>query len=142
MTLQPAPAKTYLEPSCKIKDIELWHQCYYRWLPVVEIQDGGHPQVELFHRLLLSNINKLQLALQTRDFDDIPMRILSPIIPKQDRTNGGLTPAQMMPAVNSFFPFSRNTSDAADLTDILNLSNELMDGSIFDALSQTQIENP
>lgn len=136
--------------------MELWRQCYFRWLPIVEIQGGGAAQVEIFHRLLLSNVNKLQTALQTQEFDEVPPRILSPILRQSSATEdeavenneaaggGGITPAQIMPSVNSFFPFSQNSyADSSELTDILNLSNELellMDGSMMDAISQTHLD--
>lgn len=130
--------------------MELWRQCYFRWLPIVEIQGGGYVQVEMLHRLLLSNVNKLQSALQTQEFDDVPPRILSPILtqsanavaPAGQEEEAGITPGQIMPSVNSFFPFSQHRhGDQTQLADILNLSNELLvDGSIFDAISQTQLE--
>lgn len=150
-----APVQTWLEPKHRIQNMELWRQCYFRWMPIVEIQGGGFVQIEMFHRLLLSNVNKLQSALQTQEFDDVPPRILSPILQQQSTQNGGganaedegeavggITPGQIMPSVNSFFPFSQNShGDQTQLTDILNLSNEfLVDGSIFDAISQTQLD--
>lgn len=123
---------------------------------MVEIQGGGFVQIEMFHRLLLSNVNKLQSALQTQDFDDVPPRILSPVLPQQQHTSGasgdeeggaavgggGITPGQIMPSVNSFFPFSQHSyGDTTQLTDIMNLSAEmLVDGSIFDTVSQTQLD--
>lgn len=131
-----------MEPLCNIRVIEIWRQCYYRWLPIVEIQNGGSPQIELFHRLLLSNISKLQTVLQTQDFDEVPPRILSPVVGGTDHR--GVTPADIMPTVNSFFPFSRNnSSDPSRLADVLNVNSESqMDGSVSDTLSLTQIDGP
>lgn len=149
--------KTHLEPKFRIQNMELWRQCYFRWLPIVEIQGGGTVQIEMFHRLLLSNVNKLQTALQTQDFEDVPPRIVSPVTLRQssrgeesdpeipsDDVAGGITPGQIMPSVNSFFPFSSQHSDTgAELNDILNLSGEmLMDGSVADGLSQMDRDEP
>lgn len=123
--------RVILNPQCSVKWLDVWVQCYYRWLPIVEIPNGGMPQVELFHRVILSNICKLQQALQTGDFDDLPT----------SQQNGTERMVQNLPSVNSFFPFSRNNSDPNELTDILIASNELLvDGSIFDAISQAHIE--
>lgn len=144
------PVQTWLAPSTRIQNMELWCQCYFRWMPVVEVLGGGAVQIEMFHRLLLSNVNKLQSALQTQEFDDVPPRILSPILTQvsasgdeeRNGATGGITPGQMMPSVNSFFPFSQHSyGDSTQLTDIMNLSAEmLVDGSIFDAISQTQLD--
>uniref|UniRef100_A0A1B0D6B3 Uncharacterized protein n=1 Tax=Phlebotomus papatasi TaxID=29031 RepID=A0A1B0D6B3_PHLPP len=123
--------RVILSPQCSVKWLDVWVQCYYRWLPIVEIPNGGMPQVELFHRVILSNICKLQQALQTGDFDDLPT----------SQQNGTERMVQNLPSVNSFFPFSRNNSDPNELTDILIASNELLvDGSIFDAISQAHNE--
>uniref|UniRef100_A0A6B2ECL4 Putative phosphatidylinositol 3-phosphate 3-phosphatase myotubularin mtm1 n=1 Tax=Phlebotomus kandelakii TaxID=1109342 RepID=A0A6B2ECL4_9DIPT len=125
------PTGLILNPQSSVKWLDVWVQCYYRWLPIVEIPNGGMPQVELFHRVILSNVCKLQQALQTGDFDELPA-------PQQ---NGTERAVQNLPSVNSFFPFSRNNSDPTELTDILMASNEiLVDGSIFDAISQAHIE--
>lgn len=160
LPFQTPPVQTWLEPKHRIQNMELWRQCYFRWLPVVEIQGGGFVQIEMFHRLLLSNVNKLQSALQTQDFDDVPPRILSPVLQQQHTSGacgdeepngggaavsggcGGITPGQIMPSVNSFFPFSQHSyGDTTQLTDIMNLSAEmLVDGSIFDTVSQTQLD--
>lgn len=106
-------------------------QCYYRWLPVLEIKNGGNPQIDLFNRMILSSISKLQQDLQTRTFDDSK----PPSAPNQSDENL----IQNMPLISSFFPFTRNTRDNNDLTDILTISNELLtEGSIFDGLSVQQ----
>lgn len=110
-------------------------QCYYRWLPVLEIKNGGPPQVDLFNRMILSNISKLQQDLQLRPFDDVPNSTSKTSTSSQP--DGNLI--QGMPLISSFFPFTRNTTDNNDLTDILTQSNELLtEGSIFDGLSVQQ----
>ncbi|XP_055919388.1 myotubularin-related protein 10-B [Eupeodes corollae] len=71
-TQSTVPKDRFLEPKHNISHLEIWEQCYYRWIPILEIKSGGFPQIELFHRLLLNNIGKMQRALETRDFDDLP----------------------------------------------------------------------
>lgn len=71
-TQSTVPKDRFLEPRHNISHLEIWEQCYYRWNPILEIKSGGFPQIELFHRLLLNNIGKMQRALETRDFDDLP----------------------------------------------------------------------
>lgn len=122
----------YLIPKHSIKDLEIWAQCYYRWLPILEIKNGGNPQIDLFARYVLSNISKLQHALQSNEYDDIPM--------KKPNNDNFIGPQNTnIPLLSSFFPFTRNTTDSNDLTDILNASNDLLaEGSIFDGLSVSQ----
>lgn len=115
-----------------MRELELWHQCYYRWLPILEIQHGGFPQIDLYNRLILSSISRLQQALQSRDFDDLT------------GIGGGGGGAQeggalTMPTVSSFFPFSGDNTNSNELSNILTLSSDLLnDGSIFDGLSMSQ----
>lgn len=120
-----------MTPKYAIRDLDIWTQCYYRWLPVLEIKNGGNPQIDLFNRWILSSISKLQQALQSRDFDDLP----SIMKPMQSATASG----EDTTMISSFFPFTRNTAESNDLADILNASTDLLaEGSIFDGLSVTQ----
>lgn len=119
----------HLTPKYAIRDLDIWTQCYFRWLPVLEIKNGGNPQIDLFNRWILSSISKLQQALQSRDFDDLPERTKQQ--PPTATCDGEL--------ISSFFPFTRNTTESNDLADLLNASADLLaEGSIFDGLSVTQ----
>lgn len=110
-------------------------QCYYRWLPVLEIKNGGNPQIDLFNRMILNRISKLQQDLQTRTFDDPNTRKQSTATKSDDNL------LNTMPMISSFFPFTRNTTNTNELTDILATSSELLtEGSIFDGLSVQQGE--
>ncbi|KMZ09753.1 myotubularin-related protein 10-B [Drosophila simulans] len=71
-TASSVPQDRYLQPAHRIFDLQVWDQCYYRWLPILDIRGGGQPQVDLFHRLLLSNIAKVQRCLDYQNFDDLP----------------------------------------------------------------------
>lgn len=109
-------------------------QCYYRWLPILEIKYGGNPQIDLINRMTLSEISKLQQDLQTQSFDDSNKTTASASVQSDDTMKN-------MPLISSFFPFSHNTADSNELTDILTASNELLtEGSIFDGLSVQQID--
>uniref|UniRef100_A0A1I8PYN7 Myotubularin phosphatase domain-containing protein n=1 Tax=Stomoxys calcitrans TaxID=35570 RepID=A0A1I8PYN7_STOCA len=66
------PKDRYIQPDHRMPSLAIWEQCYYRWMPILEIKRGGFPQVELQHRLLLSNISKLQRCLDLQEFDDLP----------------------------------------------------------------------
>lgn len=66
------PKDRYLMPDHRTRSLAIWEQCYYRWMPIVEIKRGGFPQIELQHRLLLSNVSKLQRCLELQDFEDLP----------------------------------------------------------------------
>jgi myotubularin-related protein 10/11/12 len=129
-----------LDPKYEIQHLEIWQQCYYRWIPCLEIKGGGFPQIDLFNRLLLNNIHKLQKALESGTFNDLPQpqdstlfKNLTTTSTSTSSSNDGAitnsTPA--LPTINSFFPFSNNTSNA-EFTDMLVTSNELIiEGSIM-----------
>ncbi|KAH8393034.1 hypothetical protein KR200_006045 [Drosophila serrata] len=71
-TVSSVPQDRFLQPAHRICDLSVWDQCYYRWLPVLDIRGGGQPQVDLFHRLLLSNIAKVQRCLEIQSFEELP----------------------------------------------------------------------
>lgn len=51
------PSLTPSEPLCiqpYVSDLQLWSQCYFRFLPLLEITEGGKPQIDLTARALLS----------------------------------------------------------------------------------------
>ncbi|TMW51922.1 hypothetical protein DOY81_002984 [Sarcophaga bullata] len=66
------PKDRYLQPDHHMSSLAIWEQCYYRFMPILEIKRGGFPQIELQHRLLLSNITKLQRCLELQEYDDLP----------------------------------------------------------------------
>lgn len=124
----PVTSSQFLEEiNTNISDLEIWQQCYYRWLPYLELQNGGQPQIDLFHRILLNNISKLQQSLQTGDFEELASSNL-----RSTDTS--------LPAINSFFPFSRNTClNSNELIEIFTQSSDILtEGSIFDGLSLAQ----
>ncbi|XP_030377965.1 myotubularin-related protein 10-B [Scaptodrosophila lebanonensis] len=71
-TQSTVPQDRFLVAADRIFDLAVWDQCYYRWLPVLDIRGGGQPQVDLFHRMLLSNIAKVQRCLDLQSFEELP----------------------------------------------------------------------
>lgn len=118
----------------------VWQQCYHRWIPLFEIKNGGFPHIDLFNRLLLSNIHKLQKTLETgcdpygdgdEDDDENTIDVIGEKIERRHK----LPPRNEIDFqdVNSFFPFSSNENNSDQLNEILISSNDvLMDGSIME----------
>lgn len=130
----------HLKPSHFIWDLEIFSQCYYRFMPILEIKQGGSVQIDLFNRMLLSDMLKFQKALETRNENDIEIARghLNRTISDSDETNGDASSClrQKVPVVNSFFPFSytdMNDEDHSILNDILISSSiQVAEGSILD----------
>ena len=110
---------------------------------MLEIKNGGYPQIDLFNRMILNSISKLQQALNSRDFDDLPFTYLpagagSANVTASTKSSSALLQNDM-PLISSFFPFTRNTTNSNDLSDLLTTSTDLLaEGSIFDGLSVQQ----
>lgn len=119
----------FLEPVCRISELGIWQQCYYRWLPILDLHNGGAPQADLYHRILIGHVAKMQQALQTGDYDDLP-------------TPTSTAAGTNLPAVNAFYPFgstSATDEGAIGLGELLALGGDaLTEGSIFDGLSMSQ----
>lgn len=116
-------------------------------MPILEIRNGGYVQIDLFNRMLLNNMHKLQRAIETRNFSDLQLddnnkeqslaveakTILDneDLIDNRESTSGV---RQKVPVVNSFFPFSytdNNDDDNSNLNEIL-LFSSMSEGSILD----------
>lgn len=86
-------------------------------------------QIDLYNRMILSNIHKLQKTLETGNVsDDIPKN--------NDDSATANGKINRVPVVHSFFPFSINDGDAVDnsnLNDILIFSSDVLtEGSVFE----------
>jgi myotubularin-related protein 10/11/12 len=105
-----------------LRDLELFAQCYYRWMPILEIRNGGFVQIDLYNRMILSNIHKLQRSLDMGTVND-------------DESTANGQQRQRVPVVNSFFPFSITDADDdySNLNDILIFSSDVLtEGSVFE----------
>lgn len=101
--------------------MEFWSQCYFRWVPVLEIPAGGKPQIDLQNRLAKSEVQNLQRIISLGNYTS--------------DTNGVITNEELNEERNkigSFYPFSNSTNRVCG-TLTLN-SNFLKD----DALLETQ----
>lgn len=163
VTQSTIPKDRFLKPRQSMSELSVWEQCYYRWIPILEIKYGGFPQIDLYHRLLLSNIAKLQRALELQDYDDLPdvyYERTKETRPNDNNGGGkrnsielvdgverrrkslpqvaanGVGTARLLSSISSFFPFSVNMGETQQLIDILTNSNEIiMEGSIMERLS-------
>ncbi|KAH0539767.1 myotubularin-related protein 10-B [Cotesia glomerata] len=113
-----ADEKKYLKPQFSVSCLELWTQCYFRWIPPLEIRNGGKNHSELYARLLQNSISQLKV--------NINGNCGSPV----DKINTFLV--QMN--INSFYPFGNKHSGNTVSTPIMN-NSMLMTESFIDAQS-------
>lgn len=73
-----------LVPQGGLSSLGIWRQCYFRWLPLLEIPGGGQAQVDLQHRQLSAEVAALQ--------------------------HGEPAPEQTVTQVGSFFPFGHGVT--------------------------------
>lgn len=109
--------KKPLNPSCKIYCLNLWSQCYFRWIPLLEIPGGGTPQVDLHNRLIQSEIQTLKHSLMKGEYNG------------ETLMNGQREEQfELRMKINSFFPFSNNSGQISALQGILTLNSTLLSG--------------
>ncbi|XP_035777791.1 myotubularin-related protein 10-like isoform X1 [Anopheles albimanus] len=102
--------KEHLQPQYCLRDIELWQQCYFRWMPHVEIKYGGIAQSELLNHILLNNIRKLRRTLGNHEpyetvderMDALEQILSSMIVQTRDPDAASETTL----SISSFFPFT------------------------------------
>ncbi|XP_018352124.1 PREDICTED: myotubularin-related protein 10-B isoform X2 [Trachymyrmex septentrionalis] len=107
---------TIIKPLYAISSLELWTQCYFRWIPTLEIRNGGQRHIELYIRLLQNDINQ----------HGINESCVSPI----DKV--GI--CSLHTNIDSFYPFSNNRSGNTVSAPIMN-SSILLSESLLDAQS-------
>lgn len=107
-----------LKPMYTISSLELWSQCYFRWIPPLEIRNGGKNHVELYSRLLQNAIAQLRVNLNGT--------CGSPV----DKINTYL----LQMNIDSFYPFGNKKNGNTISTPIMN-SSILMTESLMDAQS-------
>ena len=112
----------HLEPKTGIPFLDVWSQCYFRWIPRLEIRNGGRLQIDLSCRLLALDIYMMRQLVKGERINENVCRNREEI-------------SQLMQKVNSFFPFGQNGSvqeiladndfisiDGIDSQSILNLT--------------------
>ncbi|XP_046474345.1 myotubularin-related protein 10-B isoform X1 [Neodiprion pinetum] len=98
--------KTYIKPVFNIPCLELWAQCYFRWIPPLEIRNGGRNHIELYSRLIQNDISHLKVNANGS--------CSSPV----DKVTTYLV--QMN--IDSFYPFTNKKSGNVISTPIMNNS--------------------
>ncbi|XP_039291181.1 myotubularin-related protein 10-B [Nilaparvata lugens] len=100
-----------LPASSRLPVLQLWSQCYFRFIPLLEIVGGGNPQIDLSSRLLLSQIDTIEETSEAAG----------------GVGGGGVGPPPQAPLeslskIGSFFPFSRR-SDGGHVSAALLVSS-------------------
>jgi myotubularin-related protein 10/11/12 len=105
-----------LRANGRLPSLSLWRQCYFRWLPFLEIPGGGQAQVDLQHRQLAAEMAALQRG------ESVPERTLT--------------------HVSSFFPFGHGVMQpGALLASSLTLNTSFLPGeALLD--SQSLLNSP
>ncbi|KAL0870764.1 hypothetical protein ABMA27_005698 [Loxostege sticticalis] len=94
-TPNTGPRLDRLEPWCSVAAMELWSQCYERWLAPLDVPDSGPVQYQIHHNRTLREIKQLNEKLNS-------LSILS------NRQSNGEESSEppAAPVVSRFFPFS------------------------------------
>ncbi|XP_020291268.1 myotubularin-related protein 10-B isoform X2 [Pseudomyrmex gracilis] len=111
--------RTIIKPLFAISNLDLWTQCYFRWIPVLEIRNGGQRHIELYIRLLQNDINQLKMCVNDHRGSSFVDKVGVYSLP----TN-----------IDSFYPFSNKRSGSAISAPIMNTSI-LLTESLLDAQS-------
>lgn len=113
-----------LRPNTNVSSLEVWVQCYFRWLPNLEIRNGGKPQIDLCCRCIALEIHQLKQMLQGSQINGKLARTVDEYL-------------DLMKKVNSFFPFSYNNGQISGV-----LSNEiLLSGDLLETQSILNLNN-
>lgn len=110
--------KRVIKPLYNILNLELWSQCYFRWIPTLEIHNGGQNHIELYARLLRNDVNQLKMSINGN--------CSSPT----DKSNS----CSVQMNIDSFYPFSNKKSGNIVSTPIMN-SSILATKSLLEAQS-------
>lgn len=111
-------SRAVIKPCCAISSLELWTQCYFRWIPALEIHNGGQRHVELYVRLLQNDVNQLKINVNGHCGSPVDKVGIYSF-----HTN-----------IDSFYPFSNKRSGNTVSTPIMN-SSILITESLLDAQS-------
>ncbi|XP_011068185.1 PREDICTED: myotubularin-related protein 12 isoform X3 [Acromyrmex echinatior] len=108
--------ETIIKPLYAVSSLELWTQCYFRWIPTLEIRNGGQRHIELYIRLLQNDINQ-------HGINESCVSSIDKVGTCSLHTN-----------IDSFYPFSNNRSGNTVSAPIMN-SSILLSESLLDAQS-------
>lgn len=105
-------------PNFDISNLEFWSQSYFRWIPPLEINNGGKNHTELFTRVLQSGIS--QLKINTKEICNSSFNTISTCM--------------VQTKIDSFYPFGYKKNSNTNEPPIMNASM-LMSESLLDAQS-------
>lgn len=108
-----------LTPNTTLPFLDIWILCYFRWLPDLEIKNGGKPQIDLCNRFITSEIHFLNQQLQNSE-------VTASLNGAREEN------VQLLRKVDSFFPFSYNNGQ---IHGKLNINNSLLSSDALDSQS-------
>ncbi|XP_026289690.1 myotubularin-related protein 10-A isoform X2 [Frankliniella occidentalis] len=89
----PSKSEAVLNVLCSLPNLALWSQCFFRWIPILELKAGGYPQIDLGVRALHAQIDYLREQLAEAKAGE-------------RTSNHRLCAKLSKQRVTSFFPFS------------------------------------
>lgn len=92
-------------------------QCYFRWLPDLEIRNGGRSHIDLCNRFITRDIHALYQKLNS-------IEVNGTIRTKEENL-------QFLKKINGFFPFSYNNNKIESFP----VNNELLSSDVIDSQS-------
>lgn len=126
-TVNSSLRSVFLKPLFGTPWLELWSQCYFRWIPHLVINNGGRNQIEMYARLLQNEVVQLQLdACNAGNSAPSPIDKLSTCLLQMN--------------INSFYPFSNKKSGITVSTPIINTSF-VMNDSMIDSQSVFTVQD-
>lgn len=115
--------KERLTPNTKVPFLDIWSQCYFRWLPDLEIRNGGKPQIDLCNRFIAAEITMLFQKVHNAEVNGTYRT-------KEENM-------EMLKKVNSFFPFSHTSGQIQALP----INSDLISGDVIETQSILNLNN-
>ncbi|RZF37483.1 hypothetical protein LSTR_LSTR005358 [Laodelphax striatellus] len=104
-----------LRASSRLPVLQLWSQCYFRFIPLMEMMGGGNPQIDLSCRLLLSQIDACEEGAVT-EVGAVGNTGVGGVGAGVGEVGVGVgaspsqPPLESLSKIGSFFPFSRRSN--------------------------------
>lgn len=111
-----------LPVSAGLSSLELWLQCYCRWVPMLELVGGGRPQVNFQVRLLTEQIVELKSKVEAYARGHNP-DCVAPFNFSEELSfacDSALLKNRLQSNPSSFFPFVHHAAHPGDI--LLNTS--------------------
>jgi len=111
-----------LPVSFGLSSLEVWLQCYCRWVPMLELTGGGRPQVNFQVRILAEEILDLKKKVQACRRGESPERV-EPFDFAEELSfscDSALLKSRLQSNPSSFFPFMHHSAHPGDI--LLNTS--------------------